>query len=135
MQETKICSICKSCQRYDVCNHKMFESDTIEQCCTEFATETKREMSKIEYDLNRIEKLFFEPKKTVIAIGNMKYPEFVKFSSKVSNEHYEYEVIHQLLLHYQISSDKSMFEIIDSMQLGKFKDFIKELLEREVIRL
>lgn len=125
MEESKISYTCRDCRRITICNHIMTNDPEIEQCCTEF----NKPISE------SIEKLIFEPRKTIIVIGNMKYPEFVKFSSKVANEHYEYEVIHQLLLHYQMSNDKSMFEIIDSMQLGKFKDFIKELLEREVIRL
>ena len=66
-------------------------------------------------------------------VGNLTYPQFVKFCSKVANEHYEYEVIHQLLLHYQMSNDRSMFEIIESMQLGEFKGFIRKLLEKEVL--
>lgn len=66
-------------------------------------------------------------------VGNLTYPEFVKYCNLVGKDNYEYEVIHNLLLFYSTQSNQTMFEIIESMQLGKFKDFIKELLEKEVL--
>ena len=66
------------------------------------------------------------------AIGNLTYPEFVKYCSKYGKEKYEYEVIHNLILFYLTASDKTMFEIIGSMQLGKFKEFINDLLKEVV---